>query len=520
MGTLSGGGQINANGGNGSGNDGGGGGRVAIYYGSNTFNLSGNVTAYGGSAPTQAASAGTVYLQQTGGPGQLVINNDGTASGQLTLLGQSTDLVFTADALVLSGAGTVAATVSGAPIQTGNLSLVNGAVLTHQATTAAQEYSLVLTVTSNLLVDGASSINASGLGYLPGYTLGNTPNGAADNTAGGSYGGLGGLCCNSTSDAVYGDYRNPDELGSGSGPYGGGGAGGGLVQITAGTAQVDGTILANGGNSYDGGSGGGILLNVGTLSGGGQINANGGNGTGNDGGGGGRVAIYYSANTFNLSSNVTANGGSAPTQAGSVGTVYLQQTGAPGQLIINNHGTAVGQWTPLGVATDVTFEVDTLFISGSNVVAAPEHQMPVLAGSVSITNGGELTDQATTAGQEYSLLLTITNNLLVDGASSINVSGTGYLPGYTLGNTTTGAADNTAGGSYGGLGGLCCNSTSDAVYGDYRNPDESGSGSGPYGGGGAGGDWCRLRRARRRWTERSWPMAETVMTAAAAGEFC
>jgi RHS repeat-associated protein len=491
IGTLSGAGQINANGGAASADDGGGGGRVAIYYGANTFNLSNNATASGGQGSASSGSAGTVYLQQTGALGQLVINNYGTANGQWTPLGQTNDVVFTADALVLSGSGTMAATISGAPIQAGSVSLVNGAVLTHQPTTAAQAYSLLLTVTNNLLVDAASSINVSERGYLPGYTLGGTNVGGANNTAGGSYGGLGGLCCGSTSDAVYGDFRNPNELGSGSGNYNGGGPGGGLVQITAATAQVDGTILANGGNSYDGGSGGGILLTVGTLSGAGQISANGGAGNGDDGGGGGRVAIYYGTNTFDLSNNVAANGGAA-NSSGSVGTVYLQQTGSLGQLVIDNHGTPAGQWTPLGQATDVVVQVGSLVISGTNVVAAPEHQMSIEADFISITNGADLTHQVTTATQTYSLVLAATNTLLVDGTSTINVSGRGYLPGYTLGNTTNGAANNTAGGSYGGLGGLCCNSTTDPVYGSLYDPNNLGSGSGTYNGGGSGGGLVQI----------------------------
>ncbi len=503
VGTLSGAGQINANGGNSiGGNDGGGGGRVAIYYGTSTFNLSSNVTAYGGVVPdgvSLSGSAGTVYLQQTASPGQLVINNNGSASGQLTLLGQTTDSAFTADTLVLSGAGTAAATISGAPIQVGSISLLNGAVLSHLPTTANQEYSLVLTVTNRLLLDASSSINVSGLGYLEGYTLGNTTNGAAFRTAGGSYGGLGGLCCQSTDNAVYGDYRYPNELGSGSGTYSSGGIGGGLVQITAAVARVDGTILADGlgGNPlpYDGGSGGGILLNVGTLVGAGQISANGGDASGNGAGGGGRVAIYYNTSTFNLSGNVSAYGGTNgnyPSMSASAGTVYFKQAGSPGQLVINNRGTPTAQWTPLGVATNQSFEADTLIISGTNVVVVPEHQMPIFAGSISIANGGELSDQPTTTNQEYSLLLTITNNLLIDASSSINVSGTGYLPGYTLGNTTNGAASFTAGGSYGGLGGLCCGSTDNALYGDYHFPNELGSGSGTYANPGTGGGLVQI----------------------------
>ncbi len=227
------------------------------------------------------------------------------ASGDVTYEGQN---------IVINGC---TVTVNGSH-QFNSVTISNGAVLTHQPATAAQEYSMALTLTGRLLVDATSSLNVTGCGYLPGYTLGNTTTNAAAFTAGGSYGGLGGLCCNSTDNPVYGDYHNPNELGSGSGTYSTGASGGGLVRITAAAAHVDGSILANGGNSYDGGSGGGLFLNVVTLSGAGQISANGGNSLGgNDGGGGGRVAIYYGTSTFNLSSNVTANGGSGPSMAGS-----------------------------------------------------------------------------------------------------------------------------------------------------------------------------------------------------------
>ena len=78
----------------------------------------------------------------------------------------------------------------------------------------------------------------------------------------------------------------------------GGGNGGGLLRLTAGTLQVDGSINADGnGGYYGGGSGGGIRLDVGTLSGNGWITARGGasSKTSQSGGagGGGRMAIYY-----------------------------------------------------------------------------------------------------------------------------------------------------------------------------------------------------------------------------------
>jgi len=78
-----------------------------------------------------------------------------------------------------------------------------------------------------------------------------------------------------------------------------------------------------------GGSGGGIRIDVGSLSGTGAISANGSAGvaSGGSGGGGGRVAIYYQdAAGFDLTTKVTAFGGTgsgAPN--GGAGTVFLEQ---------------------------------------------------------------------------------------------------------------------------------------------------------------------------------------------------
>ncbi len=90
-----------------------------------------------------------------------------------------------------------------------------------------------------------------------------------------------------------------------------------------------------------------------------------------------------------------------------MGTVYLKAAGGQGVLRLDNHGTAVGGWTPLGQPTDTAFQLETLVISGTNVVAAPEHQMTVQANNVTIQTGGILTHQPATTDQEYSLQLTV-----------------------------------------------------------------------------------------------------------------
>ena len=121
----------------------------------------------------------------------------------------------------------------------------NGAVITTFASSASQVYQLDLNVPRVLSIDATSAIDVSGEGYLPGYTTGNTTQGASTGSAAGSYGGLGGIYGSGTPNAVYGDYANPDDWGSGTSP-GGGGTGGGLVRIAAGQFILDGQIRAQG----------------------------------------------------------------------------------------------------------------------------------------------------------------------------------------------------------------------------------------------------------------------------------
>src|SRR5207247_1170990 len=74
---------------------------------------------------------------------------------------------------------------------------------------------------------------------------------AGGGRGGGSEGGVGGSPGGTTATQVYGDYRDPAEPGSGGAQLVNlprrGGNGGGLVRITAGRLELDGSILANGG---------------------------------------------------------------------------------------------------------------------------------------------------------------------------------------------------------------------------------------------------------------------------------
>jgi hypothetical protein len=260
--------------------------------------------------------------------------------------------------------------------------LRNGGVLTSPDTTTTQEYALNLNVSGAVEIDATSRIDVSERGYLGGYrgglsnegrTYGNMP--GAYLNAGGSYGGMGSLSNNNSwgparVSGVYGDYRNPEELGSGGSGVNSswpGGDGGGLVRLTAGSLRVDGAILADGGGdgsgSYQhngGGSGGGINMSVGTLEGTGVIRANGGrtySGNSADaGGGGGRIAIYYAnASSYDFAKVTayggTGNGGTSGSTIGGAGTVYLEKAGVQlsgiGSLVVNNGGLRGQYPTPI-----------------------------------------------------------------------------------------------------------------------------------------------------------------------------
>jgi uncharacterized repeat protein (TIGR01451 family) len=486
--TLAGTGTLSADGGGGG--SAGGGGRIAVYANTSTFPAA-NIIAIGG-APGNGA-IGTVYLKENGGAGELLVDSHGKQTGMVTPLGEMPDTTFSANQLVLSGAGVVAETEHQMPIQVTDLTVSNGAVLTSPATTPTQEYSLHLTVANSLTVDASSAIDVSGKGYTAGYTLGNSTTGGATNLGGGSYGGMGAATGTNTTNTVYGDYLHPDQLGSGGG--GNGGVGGGLVQITAQSAQIDGSIRSNGTNSGQdlgvadggGGSGGGILVQVTTLAGTGTLSANGG-GVGGAGSGG-RIAVYASTSTFPVA-NITATGGASGN--GAVGTVYVQTNGGAGELLLDSHGQPTGMYTPLGQATDMIFSADQLVINGAGVVATPQHQMPLQVNDVSLTQGAVLTTLATTPTQEYSLNLTVTGKLFCDAASSIDVTAKGYDAGYTLGDTAAGGATQLAGGSYGGMGAAPSPSSPDATYGNPSHPDQLGSGGGGGGYGGTGGGLVQI----------------------------
>jgi RHS repeat-associated protein len=128
-----------------------------------------------------------------------------------------------------------------------------------------------------------------------------------------------------------------------------------------------------------------------------------------------------------------------------------------------------------------TFDGQDILIEGATIAIDGAHDF----GSVHVINGGVLTHTANDGSQTHGLNLTVIEQVIVDSSSRIDVSGKGYLPGRTTGNTTAGGATGRSGGSHGGLGGQGNSGSPSVVYGDYTDPMDWGSGgtNGARGGG-------------------------------------
>src|SRR6185436_5717464 len=124
-----------------------------------------------------------------------------------------------------------------------------------------------------------------------------------------------------------------------------------------------------------------------------------------------------------------------------------------------------------------------IIVSGVTVIIDGPHRF----NSILLTNNAILTHSVCTWTNTHKLDLQVANAIVVSADSRLDVTGKGYLPERTTGNTTDGGARVHAGGSYGGLGGrsrFADGSRVTAVYGDYAIPDDWGSGGGGSPGGG------------------------------------
>ncbi|HEX7026477.1 MAG TPA: thrombospondin type 3 repeat-containing protein, partial [Gammaproteobacteria bacterium] len=238
-------------------------------------------------------------------------------------------------------------TVEGNVIVTGG-----GAITTPYASThsPARLYPLNMTVTGEVVIDASSKIDVSGKGYPPDYWSG--PD-FSNNTRRGCHGGI--QRGYGSSDCTYGRYARARYAGSAGYHYDANnrGEGGGILELVAGSVQVDGQILASGTQSAwsanGAGAGGSIHIEAASLSGAGQIQARGGamNNNSYPAGAGGRISVYVEDRS-GYTGSYNAAAGSVGSISGA-GTVYLQHPAdAYGHLYVTNAGrVALSGSTPI-----------------------------------------------------------------------------------------------------------------------------------------------------------------------------
>jgi len=223
----------------------------------------------------------------------------------------------------------------------GDLKLESAAVLTH-AMNSDFLLNLIDFTAKNIYQEQGAHIDADGKGYAGGVPkkAGQGKAGGAyakqGSGAGGSYGGHGGDAKGRKNISLsYGEIRKPEELGSGGsgGKATRGGAGGGLIKLTAENEfLISGKITANGSDGeadrtgeFDagGGAGGSIYLTANTFGGeGAEILAHGGNAH-KSGGGGSGGRIYVKGNSGEIKGTLNVNGGEG-FEKGEAGSVVFE----------------------------------------------------------------------------------------------------------------------------------------------------------------------------------------------------
>ena len=212
---------------------------------------------------------------------------------------------------------------------------IAGGAWTHPANGASEEYRLRVTVGNDFTLAAGAQINVREKGYAAGQFH---PESAL---------GIHGGSRNNFAE-VYGDLKEPVNLGSGGGAsgtpsYAGGGA---FYLVAGGTALVDGVINAGtfpGGGVYDnhnGGAGGSVYIRAGAVNGSGMVYANGLQRSGGAASSGGRVALVATnAPSVNIPiANLFARGNTGNYGlSAAAGTVFLQALEKPnGTLLVDN----------------------------------------------------------------------------------------------------------------------------------------------------------------------------------------
>lgn len=321
---------------------------------------------------------------------------------------------------------------------TGNAALHCGN-WTHPAATAATEalahnyYRLKVSVGGSLTVASTAAISVSAKG-----TWAKSSGGGG---IGGSYGGQGNW------GAAFGSLLEPSALGESASTtgssstlapaYGGGSA---WIEV-AGTATVDGSILADGIGvkgewaDYSWGSGGSVYLKASGLGGSGRISANG----NSDGGSkcknsasGGRISILLTASAEMAlpEANVTAYGSANGSMAAGAGTIVVRTTSlSNGRLILRNRASLYDssryyptkeRTTPIVAGETWTF--DEIVFGANGVLRVPEGTTLSLPnGLASISGSSALSAERTSCG----ILLDGGTLDIADTAATEHVVGSG-----------------------------------------------------------------------------------------------
>lgn len=355
------------------------------------------------------------------------------------------------------------------------LLLTNSATVTHSSDSPG----LVLTVLETATIPAGSKIDVNAKGMLP----------LPDSTgrSGGSYGGRGGDYFG-VSGAAYGDAVRPVEAGSG-GISGAPTRGGGRIQLKAAELVLNGTLCANGGSGggdyTSGGSGGGILLQVATVAGNGVVQANGGQpfSTGSQGGGaggGGRIALYYDNDSAFTPQSFEAAGGYVNVPGGA-GTIYLERTGTPGLLRLDNRGHVTSEAIPTPVACHANAFDRLEVLRGARLDLTVTQA--VAYASLTVSNA-MMTHTGLLAGPELEVVLrgnsVLTHtvgdsNGLRIGANSVTIGSGAAIDAGSKGMGALPETEGRSGGSYGGRGGSSFGSSA-PTYGDALWPTDLGSG--------------------------------------------
>jgi hypothetical protein len=291
-----------------------------------------------------------------------------------------------------------------------SLDTETGAVITH----GPEVETMDLVVAGRLLLAAGARVDVVGKGYSAGGIF-LAPLGYSGATrdpvtsvlvagstrgSGGSHGGVGGAQANAVAAPAFDTPTAPRFAGGGGGARitsafisSPGGAGGGVVRITARSLVLEGTIVADGalggpGHVTDGslpgcGAGGSVVLIVDSLSGTGSISARGGYGNPPSvAGGGGLIFIAAGSDTF--SGVVSVAGGAGPLPGGAGVITRTQRPSAPHIFSVAPTQVKLG---------------DTLVYRPSATGATPlTWSLPVGPASAQLNTAGQLSWLASASG--------------------------------------------------------------------------------------------------------------------------